>query len=225
MKLYTAIVAFSVFISWFTVHAEEVQMDDYPAAPTMVYRESSEANRISKKWTIVGQLFGAGSNGSAQQGVAAGYYIDRNSIVQLEAGSGSVNGNTFLFVDDKYELSGTAIGIHFKHFLSNSFYIKAGLDYRETDYSYRYAWSLNRIGFKGNSVNASVIIGNQWQWQNFTWGCDWIGYSLPLTSSVTSETNTDTSDPYYSWDLNESEKKYLKNGFAQALRLYVGASF
>ncbi|MDG0817129.1 hypothetical protein [Bdellovibrio svalbardensis] len=222
MKLYAVVVALTVFMSWFTVHAQDsVTVVEKPVE--MVYKNSSEHNRMDKKWTAQWQLFGAGPNGTSESAIIGGYHLDRNSVVQLEVGSGGISGNS-IFIDDKYELSGSTVGLHYKKFFGNSFYAKIGLDYRSVTYKYKYPFTGNQEGFTGESLGAGLVIGNQWQWENFTLGCDWIGLSLPFASTVKSETLT-SSDSFYRDELNSAQQRYLRNGFAQALRFYVGYTF
>lgn len=34
--------------------------------------------------------------------------------------------------------------------------------------------------FKYEEINAGIRIGNEWQWENFTMGCDWIGINKTI---------------------------------------------
>lgn len=222
MKLYAAIAALTVFMSWFTVHAQDsVTVIEKPVE--MVYKNSSEHNRMNKKWTAQWQLFGVGPNGTAEGAIIAGYHLDRNSVVQIEVGSGGTSGNS-IFIDDQYEFSGSTVGLHYKKFFGNSFYAKMGVDYRSVTYKYKYAFGGGEESFSGDSLAAGLVIGNQWQWQNFTLGCDWIGLSVPFASTVKSETVAG-NDSYYRDELDKAQQKYLRNGFAQGLRFYMGYTF
>ncbi|WP_374077267.1 hypothetical protein [Bdellovibrio bacteriovorus] len=191
---------------------------------TIVEKDSSEHMRMNKKITVQWQLFGSGANGTSQSAIIAGYHLDRNSIIQLEAGGGGNSFRTF-FSSSEYSYNSYSVGAHFKKFLGNSFYVKTGVDYRSVDYVFNYGYSSVKTGFEGNSLAASLVIGNQWQWDNFTLGCDWIGLSLPFAHTVTSETLSADADSYHRANLDEDEEHYLKNGYAQALRFYVGYSF
>jgi hypothetical protein len=104
-------------------------------ASTSVIENSSEHNRLNKKWVAQWQLFGAGPNGSSQSAAIVGYHLDRNSVVQAEVGGGGYS-QSGLFANQKFSLSGNSYGVHYKKFFSNSFYVKAGVDYRTIDYSY-----------------------------------------------------------------------------------------
>lgn len=192
---------------------------------TIVEKDSSEHMRMNKKLTVQWQLFGSGANGTSQSAIIAGYHLDRNSIIQLEAGGGGTSFRNTFFNSSEYSYDSYSVGAHFKKFLGNSFYVKSGIDYRTVKYRFDYGYSSVKTGFEGNSTAASIVIGNQWQWNNFTLGCDWIGLSLPFAHNITSETLSDNADSYHRTSLDEDEEHYLKNGYAQALRFYVGYSF
>lgn len=192
-------------------------------ASTEVVENSSEHNRMGKKWTAQWQLFGAGANGTSQSALIGGYYLDRNSLVQLEAGGGGMT-SSGIFMNSRFELSGTSYGIHYKRFLANSFYFKTGVDYRSVSYSYNYSYTNALEAFEGNSFALSLVIGNQWQWDNFTLGCDWIGFSAPFASETTSVTYAG-NDSFYRDEIERAKQDYLKNGFAQGLRFYIGYAF
>lgn len=224
MKLYTAVIAFSILMSWFSVHAvENVQVIDAEQTPVTatVYKNSSEHNRMNKTWTMQYQLFGSGPNGTAEGAGIIGYHLNRNSVVQIEVGSGGSSSPTIFLGNVEY--SGSTVGVHYKHFFGNSFYVKTGIDYRSVKFEYQSAFSTSRESFEGTSVGAGFVIGNQWQWENFTLGCDWIGISVPFASTITSEQAA-------SWDfdntsLRDDQERYLHNAYAQALRFYVGYTF
>lgn len=78
--------------------------------------------------------------------------------------------------------------------------------------------------FEGNSLAASFTIGNQWQWENLSIGCDWIGLAVPLSYEVTRE-NVKVASAYSADDMKYDQQTYLNRGKLQLLRLYVGYSF
>ncbi|HWU43533.1 MAG TPA: hypothetical protein VN132_08850 [Bdellovibrio sp.] len=234
MKLFALIIAIAIFMSWYTVHAEEVKVIDTttPAtetteAPTIVFRDSSEQYRMNKKFTAQWQVVGVGPTGTIQAGLTLGMFLSRNDLVQVEwaHGSNEVNDNaltTWSIVRATAE--GTSVGVNYKHFAGNSFYFKGGVDYRTISYEYNDSWSPEVYNFKGRGVDASFLIGNQWQWDNFTLGCDWVGITVPLSHEITEEKIT-SSQVGTNSDLKKAEDHYLKNAIAQGLRFYMGLSF
>lgn len=202
--------------------------------PAVIYQNTSSYYRINKKLNINAQLFGGGPVKTSGPGLSVGYFIDRNSLVLLEL----TNGQTSYFLSnswaDNYEfnekIKSTSLGVHFKKFTGNSFYWKIGLDYSRltAENSYK-KWSFTGTNYstlEGNLLTASLSLGNQWQWENFTLGCDWIGIASPITQSI-SKRDLSGSD-IESLDerrLDDLEKDLFKNSNVIALRFYVGASF
>lgn len=204
--------------------ADNVQVVD---APKTVFRDSSEFNRMNKNFSLTYMAFGVGPSRSGSIGVTLGVFLDRNSQIDLELISGRP-AYTNWFSWSEYEIKTSSAGLHFKHFVGNSFYFRVGADYRKVDYRYTYRDILtNNIlsenKFEGDSVTATIVIGNQWQWETFTLGCDWFGYALPVTSTIKSESISGSKpDTRYQ---KEDQDWLLKNNTAIALRFYLGASF
>jgi hypothetical protein len=78
--------------------------------------------------------------------------------------------------------------------------------------------------FKGTSVAASFGLGNQWQIKNFTLGADWISFSQPISTNITSEQIYDNTT-YAQQSMDDAQNTYLKSSYFQFVRFYVGASF
>ncbi len=203
---------------------------------------SSEANRIGKVFSANYIAGGVGPNLSFGPGLSLGYHINSNQIVLLELRSSALKGrlltssslSNVLEEDwsENYTGSSQDIGVHLKQFTSNSFYFRLGIDYHtaniriyESDFvKYRDLDGEARI--KGNAINGSFAIGNQWQWANFTLGVDWIGFALPLTSKVSTNNNgrfnyESDNERYY----QQVKETYLAGNSVILLRTYLGASF
>lgn len=188
---------------------------------------SSEHNRAGKKFVAALQLVGGSTLTGSGQGVIAGYQADRNTVLQVEFSKGSSKTGD-KETDGINEREGTTVGAYAKRFMSNSFYAKGGVEYTKVKYDNDYLWNFastttDAYGFEANVISAALVIGNQWQWENFTLGCDWIGLSLPMSHEVTSE----YSDSYalakkYN---KEDQETLLENASATVLRFYVGATF
>lgn len=222
MKL-SSIICLAIFTFTHAAFAEEEPII-IEKASTAVMQDSSEHLRLNKKWVAQWQLFGAGPNGSTQSAAIVGYHLDRNSVVQAEFGGGGYSQSGGLFANHKFNLSGNSYGVHYKKFFSNSFYVKAGVDYRSIDYSYTYGFSGYTESFQGDSFAAGLVIGNEWQWDNFNLGCDWVGMSMPFSSNVVSQ-NYASNDSFYQKELKDAQQRYLKDTFTQGLRFYIGYTF
>ncbi|MCB0367982.1 MAG: hypothetical protein KDD45_00735 [Bdellovibrionales bacterium] len=195
--------------------------------------DSSEANRINKKGTVTLGLIGIGPNFAPAQSVQAGYFLNRNNLIMLDTKSGNSpayrSSTEYDWITIKPEVKINQVGVHYKNFPGNSFYIKTGLDYNHVDYTYDFSQSLYRknlkSSFTGESLIASFVIGNQWQWQSFTLGCDWIGFASPVYSKITSEKAPDSTESYDLDAFKEDKGYYVSSSSVVLLRFYLGASF
>jgi hypothetical protein len=193
------------------------------AEPKAIYEGSSEHHRMDKQYVLTGETgFSVGAIPSG--GANAGYYLDRNSVVQASYAGGSLK-----LID--FSLRTKTGSVLYKRFLGNSFYFRAGPGYREIELQYD-NW-LNSTFLKSNgykdvgvsrSLVADVAIGNQWQWENFTLGCDWIGAMVPV-ADLGSRINTDGLSDADKRDVNDQWDKLQKITSLQAIRFYIGASF
>ncbi len=190
--------------------------------------------RVGKHFLLSGQLVGVGPGLASGFGLTAGYFLNRNQLLQAEVISGSLENHGL----DHARTRSQSVGAHFKHFLGNSFYYRTGLDYlkvesdravysRVTVYPYNgssIVESESSGQFTGSMFGATLAIGNQWQWENFTMGCDWIGLTAPLSTQIASESFT-ANDFRAKDDLTSDEKLFLKDNKLHLLRFYLGASF
>lgn len=70
-------------------------------------------------------------------------------------------------------------------------------------------------------------VGNQWQWSNFTIGCDWLGVMVPVAVLKIDDRFGNTTG------ISDSSRKSLDDAWmtlgkttsVMLTRLYVGASF
>ncbi len=199
-----------------------------------IVRDSSEFNRMNKKYEAFVILTGSGPNSLATTGLSLGYHYTMNDLFILE-GTGGRYADGFSFLSNgksNTDLTAQSFGFHFKQFTGNSFYYRVGLDYRNLTYKYSYgpnaSSQFEEAGFKGESLAASFYIGNQWQWENFTLGCDWIGVSAPIYSQIKDEyknSEAQLRNNYYDDKLNNYYDVFVKRINANVLRFYLGASF
>lgn len=150
-----------------------------------IVKDESMANRASKKATVNAALIGTTFN-ALSSSIEVGYHIDENSIVTLQYTS--MRGDAGYGDDGK----GNSISLGLKKFVSNSFYLKPELYRRNQIVIDSMGWSFDNFEFaNGGEVEdfgASFKIGNQWQWNTFTIGCDWFGLSRTL-SVIEDDTN------------------------------------
>jgi len=194
--------------------------------PNALYENSSEHLRINKKYQATVMIFGVGPLPGSSTALNLGLYLDRNSLLTLSASRlkrGTICSGSLTCND-----SGQSLGVYYKKFISNSFYFSVGVDQRQTSYAEEvsnsgpFDYSFN---FDGTTTMAGFVIGNQWQWADFTLGCDWFGYSAPLAYKIKNETGTGSIPEYWQNNLDEKKNTYVRNSTIQALRFYLGASF
>lgn len=187
---------------------------------TDILEDSSEHRRMHKSYALTAQLVGYTVAPIPAAGINFGMHLDRNSLVQVEASSGTL---PYFF----FNLNASTVGANYKRFFGNSFYGKIGVDYRSisiSDINLFYTHEQGTIG-EADSLVANLAIGNQWQWENFTLGCDWIGVNPPLAvlkTSYRTDTDLKASDRD---ELDRSWNQLAKVTSWQFLRFYLGASF
>lgn len=182
--------------------------------------DTSEANRLNKSYILAAQVAGFTVAPIPGFGAIAGYYFNRNSLIQIEYTTGTL---PYLFFDFQADTA----EINYKHFFGNSFYAKGGLAYRKLVLkNVRFLFSDETTGEIGTveSLAAGLAIGNQWQWKEFTLGCDWIGYMAPF-STIRKDYDNAGATGQDAKDLDDAWQKLADVGSLQFLRLYLGFSF
>lgn len=212
-----------------TTEVPSTQEDSKPQDPRIIKQadyiieDSSRHNRMDKKYAGWVQLLGVGPSVSGSSGAAFGYFHTSDDIFFLELTKGSADSalaswNGYFNIDTK------SVGVHWKHFTGNSFYLNTGLDFRSVDYEYSNSVTATTSEFEATSTALSFAIGNQWQWDNFTMGCDWVGVSVPLTDDI-SKASITTGSTFEEDEFREDQKLFSEETHIQLLRFYLGASF
>lgn len=203
---------------------------------TMVVEDSSQYHRMNKKYFLGAQILGAGPTASITSGVIGGYYLDLNSLVTVELLSGSIGPNSLGSTTSSQisssisRQSARSIGVHFQKFSENSFFWKLGGDYRLSEWKYSYSDSLTPANnssstYSGNSITLSGSIGNSWQWENFTMGCEWIGFAYPILSSSPKNDISAVLSPDERSSFDRDINTQQKNMVYQSLHFFIGASW
>ncbi|CBW27084.1 putative exported protein [Halobacteriovorax marinus SJ] len=146
---------------------------------------SSLISRESKNYEILSGV-GVDSRGTFIQ-VTGGKYLNDSAILELSLSKfNDVDYEGAYVQSTKGSLYRIDLGI--KKFASNSFYAKGGIGYtRGKAESTLYRWSYDYYGnfsdysetkkTEYSALSFEGEIGNQWQWDSFTLGVSWIGYS------------------------------------------------
>ncbi len=188
---------------------------------------NSTSNREGKSFMATAEILGISSMTSSQS-IEGSYYFTSNILGNLRytnlqkglTSSSSSSDSDFnnstgsKEADRLWEEAGGGymISAGVKHFVGNSFYYKPEVFYRKqrlvTETTNNSARLISATAGDYTDIGLSIKIGNQWQWENYTLGCDWVG--LNQTASVV--------------DINGTLERDDLPTFT-ALNFYMGASF
>lgn len=137
---------------------------------------NSIANRSNKKFSAL--LGGEFVNGLSTTTFSLGYYFKPNIVAEIKLNYGlDYSRETFAQGPQEDLEKMLMLSLGAKFFVGNSFYVKSSLSYiDETDGvsgGFIFVTTKERDELEG--LGLSFSIGNQWQFDNFTIGCDWIG--------------------------------------------------
>lgn len=132
---------------------------------------TSQGNRKNLKYQIVAGILGT-EYIKYPITISAGYYIQPYGVLTLRYSQ--------LNHSDKwgaYKMNAVTIG--YRRFYGNSFNIMPTIYYKRntadfyTEGSHPYVVGSNNLIYE--DIGMGFRLGNEWQWQNFTMGCDWFG--------------------------------------------------
>lgn len=139
--------------------------------------------------------------------LSLGYFLNNQNLINLrytfQNSSGSVETTSTVDLPE----STRAISFGDRYFIGNSFNVLGSIYWKQHS---KFDRSTNRTYFF-KDFGAGVSIGNEWQWENFTMGCDWFG----LNHSLVKIRNT---FPAVSYNLDQEITMNL-------LKFYLGYSF
>lgn len=133
-----------------------------PATNATFQEGTSLKNRENRNWQITigpGIEFGIPSLSSN-----VAYFLKQNSVLNLRF---SHRGD---YTSEGGEKDLTALKFGLKQFTGNSFYYQPNISYRSASHN-------TSVDYNLKDLNLGVRIGNEWQWENFTLGVDWIGFN------------------------------------------------
>lgn len=148
-----------------------------------VVDKNSEENRLGKTF---GFAIKAGvTHNYINSSVSFDYYKEANQIISLEYLESS---------EETVEVEGAlkVLSIGLKKFVGNSFFISPSLSYRNYKKNVTYNISTDgseiindfEIGYynevRYSDLALGMAIGNQWQWDNLTFGFTWIGVNKQI---------------------------------------------
>ncbi|WP_413294509.1 hypothetical protein ACLSU7_05250 [Bdellovibrio sp. HCB185ZH] len=220
----SVIALFALFLP-LLVHAQVLEEDDQPVivkkSPYAIVEGSSEHNRMGKVQEIFVTPVAMGPVPGVNAGFGFAKYITRNDAVVVTFSTltkGSTCSGALTCSD-----SGFAVEINYRRFITNSFYFGTGLNQRSVHSEGTDEWAGNEFSFDGTTTALGFVIGNQWQWQNFMLGCDWVGVNIPLITNVSNVKNINNGSSIH--DYESSKSSLVTNTTAMGLRLHIGYTF
>jgi hypothetical protein len=182
--------------------------------------ESGESASARKNKTLQIGAHGGG-NGT---GTNLGLFLPGDNRIDLSYSMSSLD---FLGLTYKQSI----YSLEFQSFLGNSFYYALGVTQRKLEVTIKDYYSpetgsvTTHLNCKGQSFGPHLVIGNEWQWNYFYLGAEWVGFISPSTWSYKNEYNnetwTDTDKAY--WD--QTIEKAVKQTSFMGLNLTLGFSF
>jgi hypothetical protein len=190
-----------------------------------VLEDSSEAHRENKNISLV--IEPIGFIPFPVRGLALGYYLTPSNLLELSYAQGETD---FLLA----RIENSMASLRLKTFWGNSFYTNIGLGSRMIGYSFRfseidsegnYTGRTDETNMQNNVLGSDFAIGNRWQWESFTIGCDWFGLFTPISTTGETSVSSTNISPSDLRDVNETMDRFSKQGSVQFLRFYLGVSF
>lgn len=221
IKRLSSVVPFLIFLFSVAVHAgkttaESPYLVDEPQAPT----DTSEFNRKNKTINLYIESVG-GNRGGRTYNIS--YFIRSDLQIMAEVSRFGSQWSLFNFdnifntYSESTEIDGA--GLHMKYFMGNSVFLRLGVNRNEARYSRTYNATSNKSFINGNATYAVVGIGNDWQWENFMFGFDWLRMQYPIASELTSRQDA-PEDKY----LSEKQDELLDSSMG-FIGFHIGASF
>jgi hypothetical protein len=182
--------------------------------------EGDQKNREGKKAYAAYEMIGLTM--MPVGGLRLGYFVNPNLVAEVSYLTGGAKIGSF---ESKKQLMEAKA----KYFFGNSFYADGGLAHESWDVKYAVlnsGTSLETSNLSGKVGNTGVDfhVGNQWQWDGFTLGCDWVGYFLNLSTATSygSAAGLDAADQKSEED---KIKKSLGGSGLHLTRFYIGWAF
>lgn len=192
-------------------------------APLESKREDSAYARNGKNYSLLVELFGFSVGGIPSAGLSGGYYLSPDQILEASYVRGSIS---YLSV---IEIFSSMYTIRLKKFWGNSFYTNFGAGTREIgagiDLKALTGDSTLLAKQSATSAGIELAIGNRWQYDTFTIGCDWIGFFAPLTKLSYVDEMPAGADPADAAKQKDAFDKIALTGNLELLRFYLGVSF
>jgi hypothetical protein len=181
----------------------------------------SGASASARKNKLIQVGVHGGANGT---GTNLGLFIPGDNRIDLSYSASSLN---FLGLTYKQSI----YSLEFQSFVGNSFYYALGVTQRNLEitiqdyYVPETGTTTTHLTCKGQSIGPHLVIGNEWQWDHFYLGAEWVGFISSSTWNYENKYNDETwteSDKAY-WD--KTIERAMKQTTFMGLNLTMGFSF
>lgn len=204
--------------------------------------EEYDNNSKRQRPRFVGTITVLGYAGGGITGGDGGYFVRPNLAIMGRYEQASLNSFVIDIAGVKHSIK--SYGLYGKKLLGKSFYANFGLFHRileastfdslpgtaptvsapsESTELITTTW---REVHKATQQDVEIAIGNQWHWNHFTLGCDWVGAIIPISRKVEkNERQKLNKDGEYEAD--SSSQPAFQHTFSKIrlLAFYMGLSF
>ena len=156
--------------------------------------QSSATNRANKRYAAHLGVFGGSSSDGEAKSLYLTRYVNSDNLVELLATRIDYYGNKIKDGADLTTYQANRPVVQLTHFWGNSFYTSTGLGVRASRTEVQAADSesapRDRHQFyrmQQTDVGPRLSVGNRWQWDVLSLGCDWAGIYVPLKTISKSE--------------------------------------
>ena len=168
--------------------AESPYLTDDPKVAT----DTSEFNRKNKTVSFYYESTGGSQSGHTVNGA---YFLRPDLQIMFEYSVFGPKAEFFIFgaldkaiYNYRDETIDGGYGLHLKYFMGNSVFVRLGVTRRDYHYTRTFNASSNQSYFDAEVNHVTVGIGNDWQWENFFLGFDWIKLNIfPFGYKLTNE--------------------------------------
>lgn len=152
--------------------------------PLSVWGASSREERQNKNYEMT--LSAGGDYLDSTYGITFSKFIKSDELISLKAG-----------YNDEGDDEQTHAAIQYKRFIGNSFYLAPEAYYfhffdKKKDGENVFDITVDKLA----AVGVSLRIGNQWSWERFTLGVDWIGAGKNLATWTKDDEDIDAGFTY-----------------------------
>lgn len=194
---------------------KEISIDPSQAKTQSSSEEhTSLNNRQNKKYQL---SVGVGNEYSiAAFTLTAGYFIDSSQVITLRYSRITQDKESEALSNELHRIRAYTLG--YRKFLGNSFNIQPTLYYRKSSTDYVNEGAVKSVGSPNlvyDDVGVGFKIGNEWQWDNFVLGIDWIGLNKTIHKINSQRT----------WQGAPQATHFKEETTFTLVSLYLGASF